>query len=132
MSEFSVLDVHHHVGNAFSALGGDVDLAGDAAAEEYDRLELASRLDIMDRGGVAQALVIPGHGYERSRGIDDTRAVNDGIAAYRDRNPDRAGISHILGQILESDLTDEQKTLILGDNARRLFGVQPLPTDDLQ
>jgi predicted TIM-barrel fold metal-dependent hydrolase len=38
---------------------------------------------------VRQALVIPGHGYLRPRGLADTRAVNDEIAAYRDRTPDR-------------------------------------------
>ena len=86
---FPVLDVHHHVGNAFRALGGETDPAGAMSAEEYAAQELRSRLEIMDRGGVAQALVIPGHGYERSRGIEDTRAENDAIAAYRDRLPQR-------------------------------------------
>ena len=43
----------------------------------------------MDEGGVRQALVIPGHGYLRPNGIADTRRVNDEIAAYRDRTPDR-------------------------------------------
>ncbi|MBW2269700.1 MAG: amidohydrolase [Deltaproteobacteria bacterium] len=85
--EFPVLDVHHHVGDAFRALGGT--LAANASAEEGARQELASRLEIMDRGGVEQALVIPGHGYERSRGILDTRVQNDAIAAYRDRLPER-------------------------------------------
>ncbi|WP_419925784.1 amidohydrolase family protein [Candidatus Poriferisocius sp.] len=32
-------------------------------------------------------------------------------------------ISHILGQLLESDLSDEDKTAVAGDNARRLFGL---------
>jgi hypothetical protein len=88
---FDVFDVHHHVGRAFDALGGDLDDAGrdDAAAGEHTRVELESRLAIMDEGGVRQALVIPGHGYLRPRGLADTRAVNDEIAAYRDRTPDR-------------------------------------------
>jgi predicted TIM-barrel fold metal-dependent hydrolase len=43
----------------------------------------------MDEGGVRQAMVIPGHGYLRPRGLADTRVVNDEIAAYRDRTPDR-------------------------------------------
>ena len=43
----------------------------------------------MDAAGVGQALVIPGHGYERTRGIEDTRAENDAIARYRDSNPER-------------------------------------------
>ncbi|MGH0033901.1 MAG: amidohydrolase family protein [Myxococcota bacterium] len=86
---FDVLDVHHHVGNAFAALGGDVDQKGGLTVADYRRLEVESRLEIMDRGGVQQAVVIPGHGYERVNGIADTRAENDAIAAYRDRRPER-------------------------------------------
>lgn len=58
------------------------------STEEYERVELESRLAIMDEGGVQQAVVIPGHGYLRPEGIADTRRVNDGIAAYRDRAPE--------------------------------------------
>jgi hypothetical protein len=86
--EFDVFDVHHHVGRAFDALGGE--LAGDAeAGVEFARVELADRMRIMDEGGVRQALVIPGHGYLRPDGIAATRRVNDEIAAYRDATPDR-------------------------------------------
>ena len=84
-----VLDVHHHVGSAFRALGGALDQASEMSPDEYASVELKSRLEIMDRGGVAQAIVIPGHGYERSRGLADTREENDAIAAYRDRTPQR-------------------------------------------
>jgi predicted TIM-barrel fold metal-dependent hydrolase len=85
---FDVFDVHHHVGRAFDALGGELDDAsGDAA--EIAPVELAERIRIMDVGGVRQALVIPGHGYLRPNGLADTRRVNDEIAAYRDRTPDR-------------------------------------------
>ena len=45
-----VLDVHHHVGDAFTALGGDLDPRGGMSAAEYDRVELESRLGIMDAG----------------------------------------------------------------------------------
>ena len=86
---FEVLDVHHHVGNAFRALGGSLERTPDLAAEDYARSEIESRLTIMDAAGVAQALVIPGHGYERASGIADTRRENDAIAAYRDATPDR-------------------------------------------
>jgi predicted TIM-barrel fold metal-dependent hydrolase len=85
---FDVFDVHHHVGRAFDALGGELDdAAGDAA--EVARVELAERLRIMDEGGIRQALVIPGHGYLRPNGIADTRRINDEIAAYRDDTADR-------------------------------------------
>jgi len=85
---FDVFDVHHHVGRAFDALGGELD-PGDDGREEFAAIELADRLRIMDEGGVHQAMVIPGHGYLRPRGLDDTRVVNDEIAAYRDRTPER-------------------------------------------
>ena len=88
-ADFPVLDVHHHVGNAFRALGGDVSASAGLEAEAYAEKERASRLEIMDAGGVEQAIVIPGHGYERVRGLEDTRAENDAIAAYRDRLPER-------------------------------------------
>lgn len=90
---FRVLDVHHHVGSAFLALGGPIDgessgSAATALPSPADR-ELASRLEIMDAGGVDQAIVIPGHGYLRPRGLPDTMAENDLIARYRDRLPTR-------------------------------------------
>ena len=83
-----MFDVHHHVGRAFDALGGEL-ADDDAGADEFARIELADRLRIMDEGGVRQALVIPGHGYLRPRGLADTQRINDDIAAYRDRTPAR-------------------------------------------
>jgi predicted TIM-barrel fold metal-dependent hydrolase len=112
---FDVFDVHHHVGRAFDALGGELDdAAGDAG--DLARVELAERLRIMDEGGVKQALVIPGHGYLRPNGHADTRHVNDEIAAYRDATPDRFPVAcgiveprdgpHAMGEIerVESEL----------------------------
>jgi len=91
--KLEVLDVHHHVGSAFLALGGEIDkTAGGPAereAEAYAETELASRLEIMDGASVERAIVIPGHGYLRPRGLEDTRAENDAIARYRDRLPSR-------------------------------------------
>lgn len=84
---FDVFDVHHHVGRAFDALGGA--LPSDDELAHFAEVELADRLRIMDEGGVRQSMVIPGHGYLRPNGIADTRAVNDGIAAYRDATPER-------------------------------------------
>ncbi len=88
-ASFPVLDVHHHVGNAFRALGGDVSLGAGLEAEAFAEQELSSRLAIMDAADVDQAVVIPGHGYERANGIADTKLENDAIAAYRDRTPER-------------------------------------------
>jgi len=84
VTAFDVFDCHHHVGDVREFLSGDFADAGPGADEERAR-----RLAIMDAGGVRQAAVIVGHGYARPNGLADTRAINDGIAAYRDATPDR-------------------------------------------
>jgi predicted TIM-barrel fold metal-dependent hydrolase len=92
-SDLPILDVHHHVGSAFLALGGELDSKASqavaAGAASPADLELAARLEIMDGASVDQAIVIPGHGYLRPRGLPDTMAENDLIARYRDRLPSR-------------------------------------------
>ncbi|NUU24287.1 MAG: amidohydrolase family protein [Streptomycetaceae bacterium] len=84
MTAFDILDCHHHVGEVHGTLG----LGGAAGAPDVSA-ERATRLATMDRNGVHQAVVIPGHGYLRPHGLADTRRVNDAIAAYRDAAPDR-------------------------------------------
>jgi predicted TIM-barrel fold metal-dependent hydrolase len=82
----TVIDCHHHVGS-LEAQGftfAEIDAGKDPATVELER-----RLSAMDRQGVDQAIVIPGHGYLRPNGIADTRRINDGVAAYRDANPHR-------------------------------------------
>jgi predicted TIM-barrel fold metal-dependent hydrolase len=84
---FEVIDVHHHVGDPSAVLGslplsGRPDSETDAGADEVGK-----RLEVMETGGVDKAIVIVGHGYYRPEGLKDTMAVNDGIAAYRDRDP---------------------------------------------
>ena len=82
----TVIDCHHHVGS-LEAQGftfANVDAGKDPATVELER-----RLSAMDRQGVDQAIVIPGHGYLRPDGVADTRRINDGVAAYRDANPHR-------------------------------------------
>jgi predicted TIM-barrel fold metal-dependent hydrolase len=80
---FEVFDCHQHVGrsNLDATVGG---VAGGDLESERER-----RLALMDRDGIAQAAVLPFHAYERPRGLADTRAVNDAIAAYRDACPGR-------------------------------------------
>ena len=86
---FEVIDVHHHVGDP-SAVFGSMPLSGQAGpVPDSDGDEVTKRLDVMDAGGVDQAVVIPGHGYYRPEGLKDTMGVNDGIAAYRDHDPSR-------------------------------------------
>jgi predicted TIM-barrel fold metal-dependent hydrolase len=88
MATYDIFDCHHHVGDvrSFMPFTGD-----ESAPTEGEALaaERASRLRIMDAGGVRQAAVIAGHAYSRTNGIADTRAVNDRIAEYRDALPDR-------------------------------------------
>jgi len=83
---FTVIDCHHHVGS-LEALGFKVD-AGPGGVDGAT-IELDRRLASMDRHGVDQAILIPGHGYLRPEGVVDTRRINDGIATYRDKLPGR-------------------------------------------
>ena len=80
-----VIDCHHHVGSleAHGISFGDAD-DRDPVLVDYER-----RIRVMDRQGVDQAILIPGHGYLRPDGVADTRRVNDAVAAYRDRDPGR-------------------------------------------
>jgi predicted TIM-barrel fold metal-dependent hydrolase len=87
-SSWNIFDCHHHVGDVKEFFGTNYDESGlSTKAAEAD--EVVRRIEIMDEGGVAQACVIPGHGYERTNGIADTRAINNRIAAYRDAHLDR-------------------------------------------
>jgi predicted TIM-barrel fold metal-dependent hydrolase len=81
-----VIDVHQHVGEAMARVGEDrLPVPGlDCSAEELD-----DRMAAMDAGGIDRAVVIPGHKYLRPNGTADTRAVNDAVAAYARRAPDR-------------------------------------------
>ena len=87
--DFDVFDVHHHVGDARAVMAISEENPEPLDTSAYRQREIEERLAIMDEGGVRQALVIPGHGYARPAGIEDTRAENDRIAAYRDALPDR-------------------------------------------
>jgi predicted TIM-barrel fold metal-dependent hydrolase len=86
VAEYDIFDCHHHVGDVSAFLGAH-DPSSAGAGEGASEVE--ARLAIMDAAGVAQAAVIPSHGYERPAGIADTRRVNDDIAAYRRAHPDR-------------------------------------------
>ncbi len=79
MSDLHVVDAHHHV-------SGPRPLDGDPRPADED---IDARLGVMDALGVAQAILLGDHRYLRPDGIVDTRLVNDALAAYRDRRPDR-------------------------------------------
>lgn len=83
--DFDIFDLHHHVGSldaAMRASGSD----GGPLAEAAD---LERRLAYLDAHGIRQALVMPANGYAAPDGIAATRRVNDAVARYRDRKPDR-------------------------------------------
>jgi predicted TIM-barrel fold metal-dependent hydrolase len=85
---FDVLDGHHHYGNLFDAMAG-FGGADTVAPENFDEIELATRLAILDQQNVRQAVIIAGHSYLRPEGVADTRRVNDRVATYRAARPDR-------------------------------------------
>lgn len=87
---FDILDAHHHYGSLDSSIGlmgpsSDVSMT----AEQFDAIELATRLRLLDEQAVRQAIIIGGHAYLRPHGITDTQKVNDRVARYRDDNPSR-------------------------------------------
>jgi predicted TIM-barrel fold metal-dependent hydrolase len=86
-SGFFVIDTHHHSGS-LEALGLRIWKEDQSPAEQAD-LEFETRVATLDATGVDQAIILPGHGYLRPEGLADTRRVNDFLAAYRDRLPER-------------------------------------------
>lgn len=83
----TILDVHHHIGS----LGiGSSDHATTAGADTDD---YESRTTLMDKFGITCAAIMPSLQYDRTDGIRNTRAVNDGIADYRDRHAMRFPIA---------------------------------------
>ena len=80
----TIIDCHHHVGT-LDAHG--MNFAADVDPRASLSLDLDLRVSVMDRQGVDQAIIIPGHGYLRPNGIADTRLVNNSIAAFRDLSP---------------------------------------------
>lgn len=86
---FDVIDMHQHL-ECGLGLKGALDFGGVAApAVEEDDPEFKLRMSVMASGNMSSAVVIAGNMYLRPNGLADTAAVNDKIAAYRDRAPGR-------------------------------------------
>lgn len=79
MSDFTVFDIHSHIG-ALDIGGGEGEGGAWNIEEDY-----AQRVQAMDRFGIRAAAVMPSSQYLRPNGIADTRAVNDLMAEYRNR-----------------------------------------------
>ena len=84
LDQFDVVDIHHHVGrlDAVARSSG----GGSAPSLEDD---IAARLRYMDDHHIAEAVIMPANGYPAPNGLEDTKRVNDFVARYRDRRPDR-------------------------------------------
>ncbi|MDF2047644.1 MULTISPECIES: amidohydrolase family protein [Microbacterium] len=79
-----IIDTHHHVGEL--ALGmGEEGTTVDGASIRPVEVHAA----MLDQFGLTAACVLPGFQYDRSEGIASTRALNDGIVAYRNSLPSR-------------------------------------------
>jgi predicted TIM-barrel fold metal-dependent hydrolase len=85
-----VIDAHNHIGD-ISVTGATAPSRGRSAQGHGDDVDgdMRGRLAVLDASGVDQAVIIGAHGHLRPDGIADTRRVNDSVAAYRDRRPDR-------------------------------------------
>jgi uncharacterized protein len=83
MSDEFVFDCHHHYGTLLFAAGAR---AKQVEAAQLDTAEQETRLARMRGAGIDAAIIMPVNRYLRPRGAADTRAVNDAIAAYRDRD----------------------------------------------
>lgn len=85
VKDFDIVDIHQHVGR-LDAVARVVGRSGNLPSVEND---VSTRLRYMDANSIAGAVIMPANGYPAPNGIEDTRRVNDFVAAYRDKRPDR-------------------------------------------
>lgn len=85
LEDFDIVDIHHHVGR----LDAVARAAGAGMKSMGVEDDISTRLRYMDENGIAGAFIMPANGYPAPNGIEDTRRVNDFVAEYRDRRPDR-------------------------------------------
>ena len=85
-----VIDAHNHIGD-ISATGATSTRSSGELVPDGDQIDgdIESRLRVLDRRNVDQSIIIGPHGYLRPDGLVDTRRVNDIVAKYRMRRPDR-------------------------------------------
>lgn len=79
---YLVFDMHHHIGVR--------DL--NRSPEEVDRdlaRDYEMRVGMMDRHSIRQAAIHPSARYLKARGYEDTKALNDALARYRQRYKER-------------------------------------------
>lgn len=74
-----IFDIHHHLG---SLTGGSLQ-----EGDDWQELDYANRVRIMQANGVTAAAILAATGYIQADGIKDTMRCNDIVAAYRKRDP---------------------------------------------
>lgn len=75
-------DLHQHFGKL-------IGVPGSAAREASAERDRDTRLAFLDRFGIGQCALMPGHSYAAPNGLSDLRAINDGLHAYAALAPDR-------------------------------------------
>lgn len=86
MPEFELVDAHQHIGDLAHVLPkGMVPEMSPLPFEE----DVARRIATMDAAGVAWAVLQPNHGYLKPEGLHDTMRLNDLMARYKRRAPER-------------------------------------------
>lgn len=80
------IDVHQHLGD-LTAIFGDAQTA--IPGTDDDERDLRVRVEAMDLAGIDHAVLTGSHLYLRPNGLADTRALNDRVAALRDRSGGR-------------------------------------------
>jgi predicted TIM-barrel fold metal-dependent hydrolase len=85
-----VIDAHQHVGDDHT-LTGVLPPRDDLRPSLHDdpEAEMDARVRRLDQRGIDQAVVLAPSAYLKPDGVADTRRVNDHVASYRDRRPDR-------------------------------------------
>jgi predicted TIM-barrel fold metal-dependent hydrolase len=78
MTAFRIFDVHQHIG-ALDTGANQGSVQAWSIEEDFTR-----RTTMMDSFGVAAGIAMPSLQYLKPNGYPDTRALNDGIAAFRE------------------------------------------------
>lgn len=106
-----VIDVNHHLLEFDHHTATGPSLVSPASLSDRDlEADAAAHLAILDAQGTRGAVILASSTYVRPRGLVDTRAVNDSVARYRDRVPDRfvaaiGHVDHLYGQAGQDEVT---------------------------
>ena len=111
-----VIDVHQHIGDLNNVWETEMHGLPTSLDEEF-----RSRVQAMKDIGIDCAVLQPSHGYLKPDGIRDTMRVNDGIAAYRKRDPTR--FPYAMGTV---EPTHGERSLEEIDRVKHVLGLNGL------